>query len=95
MEIKNEKFKSLSVVLEQAYQRASSGKGKERHSTGESFEEQPWHDIYKHHGMGFVLGQAEKKMIEQYRLTNKERINELLDVIIYTSMGIIALKEDL
>jgi hypothetical protein len=94
MTIEDEDFKSLSVVLERAYQRASSGKGKERHATGVRFEEQPWHDIYKHHGIGFVLGQAEKKMIEQYKLTNEERINELLDVIVYVAMGVIALGED-
>ena len=91
MGMESEDFKSLRDVLEQAYQRASSGKGQERHATGVRFEEQPWHDIYKHHGIGFVLGQAEKKMIEQYRLPDEERIKELLDVIVYVSMGIIAL----
>jgi len=93
MTIEDEGFKSLRVVLELAYQRASSGKGQERHATSVKFEEQPWHDIYKHHGIGFVLGQAEKKMIEQYKLSNEQRIDELLDVIVYVSMGIIALGE--
>ena len=92
--MKDKNYESLWDVLEKAYKRASEGKGKERHAKDLPFEKQLWHDICGHHGIGFVLGQAEKKSVEQYGLPKEQRIDELLDVIVYTSMCIINLTEE-
>jgi len=94
MDVREKNYASLRDVLEKAYKRASEGKGEERHAKGLPFEKQSWHDICEHHGIGFVLGQAEKKSIEQYGLPKEQRIDELLDVIVYTSMCIIKLEEE-
>jgi len=41
-----------------------SGKGEERHGHGTPFMEQPWHQIADRQGLGFLVGQAEKKIGE-------------------------------
>jgi len=93
MNKRDNNYETLRAVLDMAYSRASEGKGRERHAKDTPFEEQLWHDICGHHGIGFMLGQVEKKAVEQYGLPHEKRIDELLDIIVYTSMCVIKLKE--
>ena len=54
----------LMGVFQAAVAQATSGKGEERHGKGSSFMDQPWVDLAKTHGIGFLTGQADKKLRE-------------------------------
>ena len=54
----------LETVFDQCVEQAVSGKGEERHGHGAPFMEQPWHQIADRQGLGFLVGQAEKKIGE-------------------------------
>jgi hypothetical protein len=85
----------LSEVLDMALEQASSGKGKERHASEESFEKQQICQIPRWQGsIDFDTGQAIKKCLEVNRLsTNEAKIRELLGAINYIAAAIIILKE--
>lgn len=51
---------ALAACIEQV----AHGKGEQRHGHGLPFVEQPWVALVRHHGKGFLTGQAEKKWIE-------------------------------
>jgi len=86
-------YEALEDVLHRALDRAAKGKGKERHADGLPFGEQPWVRICERHGIGYPLGQVDKKLVEQYKLPTEQRIDELLDVIVYTAMSIIHIEK--
>lgn len=54
----------LEIVFDQCVEQAVAGKGEERHGHGVPFMEQPWHQIADRQGLGFLVGQAEKKIGE-------------------------------
>ena len=54
----------LQTIFDQCIEQAASGKGEERHGHGVPFMEQPWHQIAERQGLGFLAGQAEKKIGE-------------------------------
>lgn len=93
----NPKYQKLVEVLEQAYLRASEGKGHKHHSHGEAFEEQWIVRGTKVFTIGGPLFQAGKKL-EQVMKMDEENypveaiIDELLDVINYSAGAIIHLK---
>ena len=88
---------SLAQVFEAAFNQASSGKGKERHSysDAESYQNQVLCEIDRRlHG--FADGpryQAVKKIYESARMDPDRAIRELLGAINYTAAAIILLKE--
>ena len=84
-------YRKLSDVLQQAFEHASNGKGKERHASEEAFEDQPIMWIEKHF-KSFQLGQAVKKMHESQRLPNDRAVAELLGAINYIAAKIITLR---
>ena len=91
-------YDCLRAVLDQAVEQASSGKGRERHASGEPFDEQTIMQTTRAHGLGFATGQAEKKLREAHRLVDKEdgirrAVHELLGAINYTAAAIIRLQE--
>lgn len=59
-----EGYDSLFTVLTKALHQAQDGKGKERHSNGLPFDQQPIMVIGQLAGMGFQTGQAIKKAVE-------------------------------
>ncbi len=59
-----EGYDGLFTVLAKALHQAQSGKGKERHAKDNAFEDQPILQITKRRGIGFPLGQVEKKVDE-------------------------------
>jgi hypothetical protein len=88
-------YKALRDVHIQAYIQASEGKGVERHSMGESFEDQPICVLTRQLGLGFPLGQAMKKIIESQKLAKFPGRSkaELLGAINYLAAAIIVLEE--
>ena len=93
-----DKYGSLKRVLADAMLQAKSGKGKERHADGESFENQKicvinrWLDGSPIAG---ALFQAVKTTVESSRMTPDAAIRELYGAINYLSAGIILLEEKL
>lgn len=57
-------YESLAEVLQAAYDQAATGKGKERHANDLPFDKQPMQQIARRRGVGFLLGQADKKTEE-------------------------------
>lgn len=85
-------YESLIMVLRRAFLQAAEGKGRERHSRGEPFEDQPMQDLIRLYGPGFALGQAGKKMHEAQRLPADHAVHELLGAINYIAGAVIAIE---
>jgi hypothetical protein len=83
------RYKSLRAVLERAFRRAAFGKGNKRHSRGdETFDEQYIIRGATSFGIGGLYFQIGKKLEESVKMVGDERINELLDIIIYSAAAI-------
>ena len=93
-EAKYQGYEQLESILNEALEQAAAGKGKERHATGQTFEDQPMQLISKllgdNHGLAF---QAIKKVQESLRLTDDRAIRELLGAINYIAGMVIFLRE--
>lgn len=87
-------YKTLGDVLISAYNQASKGKGKERHSSGEEFEDQLICYLERR-GHTFDTGQACKKIDESLRLSPNRAIHELLGAINYIAARIIVLQDQM
>jgi len=57
-------YDSLAQVLAAAVEQAATGKGNDRHANGQPFDRQPMVEISKMVGLGFPLGQVQKKAQE-------------------------------
>lgn len=86
-------YESLGVVLQMAIMQAACGKGKERHASGEPFEQQKICRISRAVGTGFAIGQALKKAEEAPRL-GAMGVDELLGAINYAAAGCIVMAEN-
>jgi hypothetical protein len=86
-------YTKLKEVLHDAFIQSSQGKGKERHSSGEAFENQPILEITRRLGLGYPLGQAVKKIYESQRLDKDASMRELLGAIVYIAGAVVRLKE--
>lgn len=91
-------YGALEDVFNDAHDQASEGKGKERHASGEPFEQQTICQTTRAHGIGFATGQAEKKARESHRLLKMENgreraVAELLGAINYLAAAIIVIRE--
>lgn len=84
-------YQELFHVLDEAYDQAARGKGKERHASEENFEEQPIMWIEKHF-KSFQLGQAVKKLHESQGLPVDRAVRELLGAINYIAARVIYLR---
>lgn len=86
-------YETLSDVLLRAFDQAAKGKGAERHADNKPFDDQPMQHIARRRGVGFILGQADKKSEEaQGMLSRGERekaVHELLGAIVYLAGAII------
>jgi len=86
-------YESLANVLHRAFQQAADGKGAERHANDLPFHEQPMQTIAQKRGLGFLLGQADKKSLEAQGMADRgerERaVHELLGAINYLAGAII------
>lgn len=92
-----EGYDRLAQVLFKALDQAANGKGKERHSSGEPFEDQPICVIARWVGVGGPLQQVVKKIQESVRLLEIKgpsyAITELLGAINYIAAAVIILEE--
>ena len=87
-------YKSLRRVLDEAFNQASAGKGKERHAEqDEPFDRQVICEVRRRVGGGYTLGQATKKIYESQRLDGERGIAELLGAINYIAAEIIVRRE--
>ena len=88
-------YAPLRKVLEQAYNRAASGKGRERHADEQPFVQQPIFAIPRALGgsQDPLLFQAVKKIYESKRLPSPRDEAELLDAIVYLAAAVILMRE--
>lgn len=93
-----EGYESLSAVLLRAFDQAAKGKGAERHADNKPFDDQPMQHIARRRGIGFILGQADKKSEEaQGMLSRGERekaVHELLGAIVYLAGAVIYIEKE-
>jgi len=81
-----EGYDELLYALMKAFERASEGKGAERHGMGLPFNEQPIMQIQRMlGGIEFPLGQIMKKAPELNHFQPDEAQKELLDIIVYAA----------
>lgn len=79
----------LQEVFNRCIDQAVLGKGEERHGKGLEFFEQPWVDIARTHGIGFLTGQAEKKLREAQGMDADGWEREMLGAINYAAMAML------
>lgn len=94
--VKNQKYNKLKDILDRAFDQASVGKGKARHANNDNFEDQPILAETRAVGIGFVAGQARKKILEatRYYQEHPERaIADLLGAINYIAAEVIYIEE--
>lgn len=85
---------TVKDVLSAAVLQATKGKGQRHGGDKTPFLEQPWVRLYKTHGLGFLLGQADKKYHEACDKENKEDAErEFLGAIVYLGMSLLVLEE--
>jgi hypothetical protein len=93
----NPDYLSLALVLTEAYDEASAGKGRERHAYGEPFEEQDIVTEAVTLGLAAPAFQARKKIKEALRLFERHgsarAIPDLLGAINYAAAIIIAMRQ--
>ena len=86
-------YETLAAVLQAAYDQAATGKGKERHANDLPFHEQPMQQIARRRGIGFVLGQADKKSEEAQGMLERGDVvafrREILGAINYLAGAIV------
>ena len=88
-------YKTLSDVLERAYQQAAHGKGKERHANNLPFDRQPMQTISQLVGSADGLRyQAIKKIQEAGRMDKDAAVKELLGAINYIAGVIIYIESE-
>ena len=83
----------LRKILDEAYDQAATGKGKERHANGKPWDEQPIAEIGRMVGTGFNTGQAIKKLQESSRMEGETAVRELLGSIVYAASAIMLIRE--
>lgn len=90
-------YDSLHLVLREAFDQASTGKGRERHANDLAFDDQPMQKLIDLYGVGFAHGQAAKKMQEAQGMLLRgeidKAIHEVLGAINYAAGAIINMKK--
>lgn len=86
-------YRKLEQALLSALERASRGKGKERHATEEPFEKQGLCRRLRRYGVNGALYQIDKKVDECATFDRPAKIRELQDIIVYAAAAIIILEE--
>ncbi len=87
----------LRRILDEAFDQAANGKGRERHGNGLGFLDQPVMTITREVGLGFPLGQAIKKTRESLVLLGKSpemAKNELLGAMVYLAAAALHIEQE-
>lgn len=91
--IRLRRSKTIEEVLAAAVLQATKGKGQRHGGDTTPFLEQPWVKLYRTHGLGFLLGQADKKYHEALSKPDTESFErEILGAIVYLGMALLALE---
>ena len=91
--LKQSRYRTIEDVLAAAVLQATKGKGQRHGGDTTPFLEQPWVKLYKTHGLGFLLGQADKKYHEALSKADTESFErEILGAIVYLGMALLALE---
>ena len=94
-----EGYELLADVFRRAFDQAATGKGAERHADSKPFDEQPMQLIAQKRGIGFILGQADKKSEEAQGMLNRGQkeacIKELLGSMVYLAGAVIFIEKNL
>lgn len=89
-------YERLADVLERAFDQAATGKCAKRHADDKPFHQQPMQTIGDRRGVGFILGQADKKSEEAQGMANRGQVDaavrELLGAIVYLAGAVIWLE---
>ena len=97
--MQDNRYKALQDVLDLALEQAASGKGAERHASGEAFEKQKICQGAREFGVAGPLFQAWKKIQEAHRMAisfedgRNRAVRELLGAINYVAAAVIVLRE--
>ena len=84
----------LMPIFEAAIKQVMYGKGERHGGALTPFMEQPWLHYAKLHGIGFLTGQAAKKLEEAASTKQGEAfIQEMLGAMVYTGMAILYSQE--
>lgn len=90
-------YAPLAAILQEAYDQAASGKGRERHANDRAFIDQPILEIGRMCGPGFDTGQSIKKQQEAMGMLSRGEddaaIRELLGAINYAAAAVILIRE--
>lgn len=90
-------YERLAAVLQSAFNQAAHGKGKERHANALPFHEQPMQQIARSRGLGFILGQADKKSQEGQGMLERGNteacVRELLGAIVYLAGAVVFIQD--
>lgn len=90
-------YERLAQVLQSAFAQAAHGKGKERHANALPFHEQPMQQIARSRGLGFILGQADKKSQEGQGMLERGNadacVRELLGAIVYLAGAVVFIQD--
>ena len=90
-------YGELQDILMDSFRQAYSGKGKDRHARYSHFNDQPIMTIGRRYGIGFNLGQAEKKMQEADGMRSRGEFaafeRELLGAIVYLASAVMLVRE--
>lgn len=79
----------LQKVFDDVIAQVANGKGEERHGNGKDFMKQPWYSLAETHGIGFLTGQAGKKLDEAQGMLDERWKREMLGAIAYMTMAVI------
>lgn len=90
-------YDTLAFELKAAFDQSASGKGKQRHANGRSFDRQPIMEIGRMVGPGYAAGQAQKKAQEALGMLGRgekaKAIAELHGAIVYLSAAAALIRE--
>ena len=90
-------YAPLAAILQEAYDQAARGKGRERHANDRAFIDQPILEIGRMCGPGFNTGQSIKKQQEAMGMIARGEhgaaIRELLGAINYAASAVMLIRE--
>ena len=93
-----EGYEPLVETLNEAFRQAAFGKGSSRHAGGRAFLDHPIFSIAEDHGVGFLTGQAVKKLGEAHTLLklfgSQRAESEILGAIVYSAAAVLFLRNE-
>ncbi|WP_421930026.1 hypothetical protein [Nitratireductor rhodophyticola] len=95
----NPDYATLAEILQAAHNRASAGKGRERHAHGKPFLQQPIMEIARMLPSGIdghayqIMKKAQEAAHMSRRGQREAAMKELMDITVYASAAVLMLRE--